>query len=303
MVKFHEPVLLNEVIKYLAVKKDGKYIDATVGGGGHAKEVCQFKGQLLGLDVDPEALNSAREYLTTACPVPMLSRGSNASWRLVSGNFKDLKQIALNNDFAKVDGILFDLGVSSHQLESPERGFSFQSEAPLDMRMDPNLAVTAQDLVNGLTQKELEKLFWGMSQEYHFKRLAKAIVESRRLKPIKTGRELSEIIIKAIGRGKSKIHPATKVFQALRMIVNDEMNNLRQALPQALELLNDSGRLVIISFHSGEDRIAKQFFKNGEEQSRLKILTAKPIGPTLEEIKQNPRSRSAKLRAAEKTNK
>ena len=299
MVKFHEPVLLNEVIQYLAVKKNGKYIDATIGGGGHAKAICNLNGKLLGIDCDPEALNSAREYLTTACPVQR-NVGPNASWRLVSGNFKDLKKIALNNDFAKVDGILFDLGVSSYQLTNPKRGFSFNSDEPLDMRMDPSLAVTAQDLVNGLTQKELEKLFWEMSEEYHFKRLAKVIVEQRRLKPIKTGRELSEIIIKAVGRGKSKIHPATRVFQALRMVVNDELNNLRQVLPQALELLNDNGRLVVISFHSGEDRIVKYFFKEMEVQGRLQILTKKPIRPSVEEIKENPRSRSAKLRAAEK---
>ena len=299
MVKFHEPVLLNEVIQYLAVKKDGKYIDATVGGGGHAQAVCNLNGKLLGIDCDPEALNSAREYLTTACPVQR-DVGPNASWRLASGNFKDLKQIASSNDFAKVDGVLFDLGVSSYQLTNVKRGFSFNSDEPLDMRMDPSLAVSAQDLVNGLTQKELEKLFWGMSQEYRFKRLAKAIVEQRRLKPIKTCCELSEIIIKALGRGKSKIHPATKVFQALRMVVNDELNNLRQALPQAWELLNEEGRLVIISFHSGEDRIVKQFFKRMEEEEKLKILTEKPIGPREEELKLNPRSRSAKLRAAEK---
>lgn len=301
MAEFHKPVLLNEVIQYLAVKKDGKYIDATVGGGGHAKEVCQLGGQLLGIDFDPEALNSAREYLTTACPSPTQGRGSNASWRLVSGNFKDLKQVALASDFTKVDGILFDLGVSSHQLTSPERGFSFQSEALLDMRMDPTLSVTAADLINGLTQKELEKLFWEMSEEFYFKRLAKAIIEARRLKPIKTARELSEIIIKVLGRWKGKIHPATKVFQALRIVVNDELNNLRQALPQTLELLNDGGRLVIISFHSGEDRIVKRFFKEMEKEDKLKILTEKPIGAKEEELKLNPRSRSAKLRAAERT--
>jgi len=299
MAEFHKPVLLNEVIQYLAVKRNGKYIDATVGGGGHAQKVYQLSGQLLGIDFDPEALNSAREYLTTACPARP-NVGPNASWRLALGNFKDLKEIALANGFNQVDGILFDLGVSSHQVTSPRRGFSFNSEAPLDMRMDPKLTVTAADLVNGLTQKELEKLFWEMSQETHFKRLAKTIVEARRLKPIKTCRDLSDIIIKSLGKGKAKIHPATKVFQALRMVVNDELNNLRKALPQALELLNNGGRLVIISFHSGEDRIVKHFFKDSENQGELKILTEKPIGPTINEQKQNPRSRSAKLRAAEK---
>jgi len=301
--EFHQPVLLNEVIKYLAVKRDGKYIDATVGGGGHSKAICQLGGQILGLDCDPEALNSAREYLTTACPPRQNFEenlgGVNASWRLLSGNFKDLAKIAAEAGWVKVDGILFDLGVSSHQLESLERGFSFRSEAPLDMRMDPTLTVTAADLINGLTGKELEKLFWEMSEEHRFKRLARAIVEARRLKPIKTGRELVEIIIKAVG-GRGKIHPATRVFQALRIVVNDELNNLRQALPQALSILSKDGRLVVISFHSGEDRIVKNFFKQMAVEGKLAIMTEKPIGPTLEEQKLNPRSRSAKLRAAKR---
>jgi len=317
MSGFHQPVLLNEVIKYLAVKKNGKYIDATVGGGGHAQAICNLGGQILGLDCDPEALDSAREYLSsfapqngaseglksTACP-PRQNFGENlggvnASWRLLSGNFKDLAKIAAEAGWVKVDGILFDLGVSSHQLESLERGFSFHSEAPLDMRMDPTLVVTAADLINGLTGKELEKLFWEMSEEYRFKRLARAIVEARRLKPIKTGQELVEIIIKAVG-GRGKIHPATRVFQALRIVVNDELNNLRQALPQALSILNKDGRLVVISFHSGEDRIVKNLFKQMAVEGKLAIMTEKPIGPREEELKLNPRSRSAKLRAAEK---
>jgi len=300
MSNFHQPVLLNEVIKYLAVKRDGKYIDATVGGGGHAQAVCNLGGQILGLDCDPEALNSAREYLTTACPPHSCKLNVvNASWRLVSGNFKDLAKIAAEAGWVKVDGVLFDLGVSSHQLESLERGFSFHSEAPLDMRMDPTLTVTAADLINGLTGRELEKLFWEMSEEIHFKRLARAIVEARRLRPIKTGRELVEIIIKAVG-GRGKIHPATRVFQALRIVVNDELNNLRQALPQALSILSKDGRLVVISFHSGEDRIVKKFFKQMADGGKLIIMTEKPIGPTLEEQKLNPRSRSAKLRAAKR---
>ena len=296
MVKFHEPVLLNEVIKYLAVKKNGKYIDATVGGGGHSKAICQLGGQILGLDCDPEALNSAREYLTTACPPHSCKLNVvNASWRLLSGNFKDLAKIAAEAGWVKVDGILFDLGVSSHQLESLERGFSFRSEAPLDMRMDPTLTVTAADLINGLTGKELEKLFWEMSEEYRFKRLARAIVEARRLKPIKTCQELVEIIIKAVG-GRGKIHPATRVFQALRIVVNDELNNLRQVLPQALSILNKDGRLVVISFHSLEDRLVKLALKD----KRLRVITKKPVLATITQVRFNRRARSAKLRIAEK---
>ncbi len=302
MSEFHQPVLLNEVIQYLAVKKRGKYIDATVGGGGHAKEILKHGGQLLGIDCDPEALSSAREYLSTACPVSRINRNANTPWRLALGNFKDLKKIALAFDFNEVEGILFDLGISSHQLTTPSRGFSFNSEALLDMRMDPNLTVTAADLVNGLTKRELEKLFTVFGQEYFARKIARAIVENRQKKPIKTCNELAEIILKV--RGKSgrfdRTHPATRVFQALRIAVNDELNNLRQALPQALEILKSKGRLVVISFHSGEDRIVKHFLREMELQDRLTILTKKPIRPSEKEKKENPRSRSAKLRAAEK---
>ena len=307
MSEFHQPVLLNEVAKYLAVKKNGKYIDATVGGGGHAKAVCQLGGQLLGIDCDPEAINSAREYLSSFAPQSGASEGLKTtacptSWRLVSGNFKDLKQIALANNFAKVDGVLFDLGVSSYQLTNPKRGFSFNSEALLDMRMDPKITVTAADLVNGLNKGELEELFVKLGQEHFARRIAQAVVEARRLKPIRTCNELAEIIMSVRRkRGRfDRTHPATRVFQALRIAVNDELNNLRQALPQALEILNDKGRLVVISFHSGEDRLVKYFLKEMEAQSKLYILTKKPIRPSEQEVKENPRSRSAKLRAAEK---
>jgi len=304
MVKFHEPVLLNEVIKYLAVKKNGKYIDATVGGGGHSKAICQLGGQILGLDCDPEALNSAREYLTTACPPHSCKLNVvNASWRLLSGNFKDLAKIAAEAGWVKVDGILFDLGVSSHQLESLERGFSFRSEAPLDMRMDPSLEVTAADLVNGLNKGELAELFWKLGEERYARRVAEAICRRREKALITTCNQLAEIILKARPpRGRfDRTHPATRVFQALRIAVNDELNNLRQALPQTLELLGNGGRLVIISFHSGEDRIVKKFFNQMADERKLEIMTKKPIGPTLEEQKLNPRSRSAKLRAAKRT--
>ncbi len=301
MVKFHEPVLLNEVIKYLAVKKNGKYIDATVGGGGHSKAVCNLNGKLLGIDCDPEALNSAREYLTTACPVRR-DVGPNASWRLASGNFKDLKQVAESHDFAKVDGILFDLGVSSHQLETAQRGFSFNQEGSLDMRMDNSLSVTAKDLVNGLNEGELADLFFKLGEERLSRRYAKAICGARLIKPIATCNELSEIILKeALPRGKfDRTHPATRVFQALRIAVNDELNSLKEALPKAVELLNKEGRLVILSFHSLEDGIIKRFFLDQEQKGILKIITDKPITPSIEEENVNPRARSAKLRAAEK---
>ncbi len=299
MNSFHQPVLLKEVIEALKVKKDGRYLDGTVGGGGDAQAILKLNGKILGIDYDPEALTSAREYLTTACPFPIESRGPNAAWRLVRGNFKDLAKIAEVNDFVPVDGVLLDLGVSLYQLKTPKRGFSFNLEGPLDMRMDPDLKVTAADLVNGLNKNELEKLFWKLGQERSSRRLAEAIVKARRLKPISTCQQLVEIILKVKPR-RGKIHPATQVFQALRMAVNDELNNLKEALLGALAILKSEGRMAVISFHSGEDRIVKYFFKEKAEEGKLKIITKKPIKPSWEEIKGNPRSRSAKLRVAEK---
>jgi len=291
MNRFHTPVLLKETIQFLNVQRGGKYIDATVGGGGHSQAILKLGGKLLAIDCDPEALKATRKYLTTACP--------GASWRLAQGNFKDLAKITKKNGFTNVDGVLFDLGVSSYQLTTPKRGFSFNLEGPLDMRMDPKLKVTAADLINGLNRGELEELFSKLGQEHYSRRLAKAIVCARRLKPIQTCGELVGIIEDAVPQ-RGKLHPATRVFQALRMAVNDELNNLKKALPQALELLKPGRRLVVVSFHSGEDRIAKFFLKEKELEGKLKILTKKPVRPTLKEVEKNPRSRSAKLRVGEK---
>jgi 16S rRNA (cytosine1402-N4)-methyltransferase len=298
-MEFHQPVLLKEVIDNLKIKKKGQYIDGTLGGAGHSEAILKLGGNILGIDCDPEALTYAREHLSAACPFPDESRELDASWRLAKGNFKDLSKIAVENNFKQVDGILLDLGVSSHQLEISERGFSFNSDAPLDMRMDPELKVTAKDLINVLNKGELEKLFQKFAQESWSRRLAEAIVDARLISPIKTGRQLAEIILKVKPK-KGKIHPATQIFQALRMAVNDELNNLREVLPKAIELLKPGGRLAIISFHSGEDRIVKQFFKDQEAKGLIKKVFKKTLSPSLEEIKNNPRSRSAKLRVAEK---
>lgn len=294
MAKFHEPVLLKEVIEFLKVKRGEKYLDATLGGGGHTAAILKSGGILLGIDSDPEAIGAARSYLASACPP-----GKHSSWRLVSGNFKDLYQIAKKEKFLNVSGILFDLGVSSYQLNQGERGFSFGREGPLDMRMDPNLKVTAADLVNGLNKGELNELFTKFGQEQRSRRLAEALVRARKIRPIKTTRELAAIISQVAPR-KGRLHPATRVFQALRIAVNDELNNLKKVLPQAEDLLKPKGRLVVISYHSGEDRLVKTFFKAETEREHLKIITKKPVRPTEEEIESNPRSRSAKLRVAEK---
>jgi len=191
------------------------------------------------------------------------------------------------------------LGVSSYQLETPQRGFSFNLEGPLDMRMDPSLEVTAADLVNGLNKGELEELFKKFAQEHSAGCIAEAIINARRLKPIKTIGQLVEIIENAVPR-RGRLHPATKVFQALRIVVNDELNNLKAALPQAMALLNPGGRLTVISFHSGEDRIVKQFLRHQAKEGKLRLITKKPIRVSAEELNANPRSRSAKLRVGEK---
>jgi 16S rRNA (cytosine1402-N4)-methyltransferase len=294
MKKFHEPVLLKEIIEYLNVQPGRRYVDATVGGGGHAAAICQGGGRVLGIDVDPEAIRAAREYLSSACP--------NASWRLAQGNFSTLTKTVKKHDFNQADGVVFDLGVSSHQLEKESRGFSFQVDAALDMRMDPGLKVTAADLVNGLSKKELAELFFKFGDERCSRQIAAAVVRARQQEPIKTGNQLAQIILKARPRrGRfDRTHPATKCFQALRIAVNDELDNLKKALPQALALLASQGKLAVVSFHSGEDRIVKQFFKDNAEAGKLQILTKKPIRSSPEEVGKNPRSRSSRLRVAEK---
>lgn len=268
----------------MKVKQGEKYIDATVGGGGHAVEILKRGGKVLGLDVDPEAIEQVKRILNII---------------LVRGNFAHLQEIAQECGFDCVAGILFDLGVSSHQLLTTERGFSFTSDAPLDMRMDPDLEVTAADLVNGLRKEELYELFYKLGEERFAWTIARAIVRARSLRSIKTCKELAGVIVGAKSNQKrfERIHPATRCFQALRIAVNDELNNLKAVLPQAVNLLKPGGRLVVISFHSLEDRIVKNFFK---ERADLQTLTKKPIRPSSAEVEINPRSRSAKMRVGEK---
>lgn len=288
------PALLKETVDFLEVKGGKKYIDATLGGGGHSEAILRRQGELLAIDRDPEAIEFASQRLKKACPT--------SPFRVVQGNFADLGKIARENGFKKVDGVLFDLGVSSHQFEEASRGFSFNREGPLDMRMDPTLSLTARDLVNVLNEGELYELFSKLGEEKYSRRFARAICGARRVKKIETCDELAQIILKsAPPRGKfGRTHPATRVFQALRIAVNDEINSLKEALPQATDLLNFQGRLVVLSFHSLEDGIVKRFFLDKEKMGVLKIITGKPVEPTKEEVEVNPRARSAKLRVAEK---
>jgi len=284
----HKSVLLKETIKFLKPVRGKKYIDATVGLGGHTREILKLGGKVLGIDWDEGVLDKARKRLISACPSAFL--------KLARGNFADISKIARKNGFSEVSGVLFDLGVGSYHLEDKSRGFSFDSDAELDMRMDRGLKVRAVDLINGLTKGELNELFSQIAQEKYSRAISEAVISARVVKPIKTCRELADLV-STVKKKKGKIHPATKVFMALRIIVNDEFNNLKQGLAGAVELLAKEGRLVVISFHSGEDKIVKNFFKDNKE---LSILTKKPIEANSEEISVNPRARSAKLRAAEK---
>lgn len=303
---YHLPVLLNETVELLNVRPGNKYIDATLGGGGHSEEILRCGGVLLGIDQDPEAINFASKRIAefySACPPAHFNNGRDLPPPVIArGNFSNIDMIARQNKFDLVDGILFDLGVSGHQFETAERGFSFSREAFLDMRMDPDLKVTAKDLVNGLTEKELADLFEKLGGEKQSKKLAKAIVLERKKRLIEKTDDLAGIILKSAWQKNkfSRIHPATKVFQALRIAVNDELNNLRSALPKALSLLKKDGRIVVLSFHSLEDKIVKDFFLENEGKKMIKILTKKPIVPSKEEIFNNSRSRSAKLRGVQK---
>lgn len=293
MSDYHISVLLQEVVDGLQVQKDEKYIDATMGAAGHSWEILKNEGIVLGIDQDIDAIHEVQN--DSRFTIYDLRK-----FKIVQGNFAKIEEIAKENGFESVAGILFDLGVSSHQLDSEERGFSFLKEAPLDMRMDKELAVTAKDLVNGLHKGELIQLFTKYGEEPFAKRIAQKIVDTRLMHPIETTTELANLVASVYPRGNHKVHPATKVFQALRIAVNDELGSLESSLPQALTLLKNGGRIVVISFHSLEDRIVKQTFLDWEEKGLGKIITKKPIEPTEKEKEKNRRSRSSKLRIFEK---
>lgn len=283
----HKPALLHESLTGLNLRPEKSYIDCTLGGGGHSLEIIKQGGKLYALDIDADAIKRTKEHFQKHCP--------NAFYDFKNINFSKLKQAAKEWGITKVSGILFDLGLSSDQLADGKRGFSFLKDAELDMRANLALGVKAKDLINALSKKELIYLFKTYGQETWADKIAQKIITARKLKPISTTKELADIIVRA--KPQSKIHSATQVFQALRIAVNDELNNLKSTLPQAVELLETKGRLVIISFHSLEDKIVKHFIKNNKQ---LKNITKKPIIPSEAEITKNPRSRSAKLRIAEK---
>ncbi|WP_038057079.1 16S rRNA (cytosine(1402)-N(4))-methyltransferase RsmH [Thermus amyloliquefaciens] len=277
----HIPVLYEEVLDLLQVRPGGVYVDATLGGAGHTKGILEQGGLVIGLDQDPEAVARAE-----ALHLPGL--------RVFQRNFRHLKEVLQEAGVSQVAGILADLGVSSFHLEDPKRGFSYQKEGPLDMRMGEE-GPTAYEVVNTLPLEDLYRILRDLGEEKQAYRIAKAIVERRRKAPIRTTLELAEVVRQAVGFRKAG-HPARKTFQAIRMYVNDELGALEDFLRQAEEVLAPGGRLVVITFHSLEDRLVKRFLK----ESHLKVLTKKPIIPSPEELARNPRSRSAKLRAGEK---
>ncbi len=296
MDNYHTSVLLQEVIENLSIRPGEKYIDGTLGGGGHTYEILRLGGKVLGIDVDTEALEFTEQDLRLK--IKDLRIGTDLV--LARGNFKDIDKIAKANGFDTVTGILLDLGISGHHVDTAERGFSFQKEAYLDMRMDKSLAVTAGDLVNGLTKNELVELFTKFGEEGFARQISNAIINARKVKRIETTTELAQVIKKAVPYSRQGIHPATKAFQALRIAVNDELNSIVDALPKAVSLLTTGGRLAIITFHSLEDRIVKKLFIEFEEKGWGTIVTKKPIVPTEVEIEANNRSRSSKLRVFEK---
>jgi 16S rRNA (cytosine1402-N4)-methyltransferase len=304
---FHTPVLLQEVLRYLLGVPDGVYVDATVGGGGHTTAILEklgSKGMVIGIDADPDAIAVA------------LSRLEDFGRRavLVQDNFRNLKAILVARRLEHVDGVLFDLGVSSFQLDEATKGFSFRADERLDMRMDRRGRVDARAVVNEYSERELADLFWKYGEDRHARRMAKRIVQTRRQKSIDTTGSLATVIESVVGH-RFLTKSLARVFQAIRIEVNNELENLQRALNDAIDVVKQGGRIVVISYHSLEDRIVKQTMKmaaattipSGSKlvpdkplQPRLAILTKKPIGASRSEIAANPRARSAKLRAAEK---
>jgi len=292
----HIPVLQKEVIEYLDPKPNENFIDCTIGEGGHSLAILEKnapKGKVLGIDADAEVIKNTKYYIQNTIYKNRVV--------LVSDNFANLKEIVRREKFIKVCGILLDLGMSSWHLEESGRGFSFLRNEPLDMRYNLENPLTAEKIVNYWSKSEIEKILREYGEERFAKKIAERIIESR-AKPIETTFQLIEIIKSVIPRKyqAGRLHPATRTFQALRIVVNDELNNLEKTLPQAINVLNRGGRLVVISFHSLEDRIVKNFLKKCGGDAYVKLITKKPIGPSKEEIIKNPRSRSAKLRACQK---
>ena len=296
----HVPVLLQEAIDFLSVRRGGTYIDATVGLGGHSYEIAKrlgAPGHLIGLDKDPAALERAKSKIVVGRSSLVVGESDWPTVTLLHRSFADLVD---DQRPATIDGLLADIGVSSLQLDDAARGFSFLAEGPLDMRMDPRSERTAEQVVNHLDERQLADVIYEFGEERRSRRIARAIVRSR---PIRSTAHLAEVISAAarpMNQAERRIHPATRTFQALRIFVNRELDDLKALLEAAPRILKPGGRVVVISFHSLEDRIVKDAFREGAKQGYFSVLTKKPVTATEEESDRNPRARSAKLRAAEK---
>jgi 16S rRNA (cytosine1402-N4)-methyltransferase len=301
---YHQPVMVAEVLAGLRAQPGGRYVDCTVGEGGHALAILEASspgGRLLGIDADPEAIEASRRHLQRHA----------GSLALVNANFAQLAEVVKAQRFQPVQGVLLDLGLSSLQLEGERRGFSFKGDDPLDMRFSPEQDRTAAELVNSLSEANLVDLLFRLGEEPQARRIARAVVAAR---PLQAARQLAEVVERAVPRRGRRLHPATRVFQALRMAVNDELQSLEAVLDQVMEVLAPNGRLVVISYHSLEDRLVKQFLRHEARncicppeiavcqcghRARLRLITRRIITPSREEVVSNARSRSARLRAAE----
>ncbi len=292
----HKPVMCEEVLEYLKLSGGMTVVDATIGCGGHSDKILERilpKGRLIGIDRDQEALEIARGRLS----------GFGKDVSLIHGNFRDLDKILIMAGIDKTDAIIFDLGLSSVQLSNPERGFSFKSEGPLDMRMDRSSFIQAYDLINNLNEEEISSLLWSFGQERFHNRIAHLLVAERQRAPINSTSQVADIVLRAIPPHCYRfahIHPATRTFQAIRIAVNRELEALDEGIKKAIDSLKGKGRVAVISFHSLEDRIVKINFRTTCSEGRLKIITPKPLRPSQNERVRNPSSRSARLRVAER---
>lgn len=303
METYHKPVLLEQVVEHLAAVSPRTVLDATLGGGGHSEALLEALEEclLIGMDADLAALEFAQARL----------KKFTGRFQAVQGNFRNMDEAMARLGIHKVDAIVMDLGVSSRQLDDPQRGFSFRFEGPLDMRMDPTSGVPAAEWIQNSTEEELARVIRDYGEERHARRIARAIVHERKCNEIRTTQQFSELVARAVGapaaaRGgagshRGKIHPATRTFQAVRIVVNDELGALEEGLAKAVELLSVGGRLAVITFHSLEDRLVKNLFRKEQKSTgRLRWINKHVIRPEIGQIRQNPRSRSAKLRVVEK---
>ena len=295
--KLHVPVMLQEVLDYLKLTPGQIIVDATLGTGGHSLEILKRitpGGRLIGIDRDENSLNICRQRLAEF----------KENTELVHANFADIDQVLANLGIDKIDGIVFDLGISSYQLQDAQRGFSFQQEGPLDMRLDKSSYISAYDLINNLNENEISQMLWNFGQERWHNRIAHLLVQERKSEPISTTKQLANLVMRAIPhryrRSYYRIHPATRTFQAVRIAVNRELEILENAIKKAVDLLRKQARICVISFHSLEDRVIKHTFRALAADGLIDIVTAKPLTPGFGEIEVNPSSRSSKFRVAER---